>query len=91
MEVYNYNNFGNIIKTYDPDPKVWILGDVRLLHMTYYKKYFLLLASTAAKKCILKNWKSENPPEQRLWINELTSYSTPEKNIIFCEAKTCKL
>ncbi len=63
----------------DPDPKIWVLGDISSLRMTYHEGYFILLASTAAKKCILKNWKSENPPERKHWINELVSYSTPEK------------
>lgn len=66
-------------KHIDPDPKIWILGDISSLRMTYHEGYFILLASTAAKKCILKNWKSANPPERKNWINELLSYSTPEK------------
>ena len=61
------------------DPKLWILGDMSCLNANHYKKYFVLLASTAVKKCILVNWKSENPPSIRHWINELTSYCTPEK------------
>ncbi|CAG5871568.1 unnamed protein product [Menidia menidia] len=63
----------------EPDPKIWILGDVMSLKLNSCKKYFVLLASSAAKKCILKNWKSMEPPNQKHWINELLSYCTPEK------------
>ena len=63
----------------EQDPKLWILGDTSSVKVNYYKKYFILLASTAAKKCILINWKSENSPTVRHWINELVSYCTPEK------------
>ena len=61
------------------DPKVWILGDVNALKINNHIRHFILLASTAGKKCILVNWKSDAPPSQRHWINELTSYCTPEK------------
>ncbi len=47
--------------------------------MSFTKKYFILLMGTGDKRCILQNWKSEFPPSQRQWLNELTSYSTPEK------------
>lgn len=60
------------------DPKLWILGDTSLINVNY-KKYFILLASTAVKKCILINWKSEDSPSLRHWINEIVSYCTPEK------------
>ena len=63
----------------EQDPKLWILGDTSSINVNYYKKYFILLASTAVKKCILINWKSENSPSVRHWINELVSYCTPEK------------
>ena len=63
----------------EQDPKLWILGDTSSVNVNYYKKYFILLASTAVKKCILINWKSENSPTVRHWINELVSYCTPEK------------
>ena len=63
----------------EQDPKLWILGDTTSVNVNYYKKYFILLASTAVKKCILINWKSENSPTVRHWINELVSYCTPEK------------
>ena len=62
-----------------PDPRIWILGDIQGLSLTQHKKYFILLAGTAGKKCILQNWKAENSPSQRHWLNELTSYCTPEK------------
>lgn len=60
------------------DPRVWILGDVNMLKVTKHKKYFISLASTAGKKIILVNWKSENPRSQKHWLNELSS-CTPEK------------
>jgi len=63
----------------EQDPKLWILGDTSSIDVNYYKKYFILLASTAVKKCILINWKSENSPLVKHWINELVSYCTPEK------------
>lgn len=64
------------------DPRIWILGDIQILDVSFTKKHFILLAGTAGKKCILQNWKAEYPPSQRQWLNELTSYSTPEK-IVF--------
>ncbi|MGH0145343.1 UNVERIFIED_CONTAM: hypothetical protein FKN15_028563 [Acipenser sinensis] len=42
---------------------------------------------TAAKKCILVNWKSEHSPSLNQWWRELTSYCTPEK-IIYSVRKT---
>lgn len=63
----------------DSDPKIWMLGDIASLKLLPCKRYFVLLASTAANKCILKNWKSTEPPNQKYWINELLSYCTPEK------------
>lgn len=63
----------------DSDPRIWILGDVASLKVLPCRKYFVLLAATAAKKCILINWKSKEPPNQKHWINELLSYCTPEK------------
>ena len=63
----------------EQDPKLWILGDTSSANVNYYQKYFILLASTAVKKCILINWKSEDSPSLRHWINELLSYCTPEK------------
>lgn len=63
----------------ESDPKLWILGDTGSINVNYHKKYFILLASTAVKKCILLQWKSENSPTLRHWINELASYCTPEK------------
>ena len=61
------------------DPRIWLLGDVDMMNTTFNKDYFVLLASTAAKKIILVNWKSENSPSQKHWLNELASYCTPEK------------
>uniref|UniRef100_A0A668UC86 Reverse transcriptase domain-containing protein n=1 Tax=Oreochromis aureus TaxID=47969 RepID=A0A668UC86_OREAU len=61
------------------DPKLWILGDTGSINVNYHKKYFILLASTAVKKCILLHWKSENSPTLKHWINELVSYCTAEK------------
>ena len=61
------------------DPRIWILGDVTLLNINIHKEYFILLASTAGKKIILVNWKSDKSPSQRHWLNELGSYCTPEK------------
>ena len=61
------------------DPRIWILGDIQGLSLSHHKTYFILLAGTAGKKCILQNWKSESSPSQRHWLNELTSYCTPEK------------
>lgn len=70
----------DIIKHKIPlNPRIWILGDIQALNVSYTKKYFILLASTAGKKCILQNWKAEIPPSHRQWLNELASYSTPEK------------
>ena len=63
----------------EQDPKLWILGDTSSVKVNNYKKDFILLASTVAKKCVLINWKSENSPTVRHWINELVSYCTPEK------------
>ena len=54
------------------------MGDVNLFNVNFNKKYFVSLAS-AAKKIILVNWKSEKSPSQRHWLNELSSYCTPEK------------
>lgn len=31
------------------DPRIWLLGDINLLNITQYKKYFVLLAGTAGK------------------------------------------
>lgn len=62
----------------DSGPRVWILGDVMFLKLNSCRKYFVLLASSAGKKCILKNWKSMEPPNQKHWINELLSYCTTE-------------
>ena len=61
------------------DPKLWILGDTSSINVNCYKKYLISLASTAVKKYTLIDWKSENSPTVRHWINELVSYSTPEK------------
>lgn len=55
----------------------WILGDVASLTLHPSRRHFVLLTSTAAKKCALKNWKSTEP--QKHWINELSSYCTPQK------------
>ena len=63
-----------------PDLRIWILGDMQNLDVRFTKKYFILLAGTAGEKCILQNWTSELPSLQRQWLNELTSYSTPEKS-----------
>ena len=63
----------------EQDPKLWILGDTSSINVNYYNKYFILLVSTAVKKCILTNWKCENSPPVRCWINELVSYCMPEK------------
>ena len=70
------------------DPKIWLLGDVNMLKVTKHKKYFGLLASAAGKKIILVNWKSENPPSQKHWLNELSSYCTPEKILYNVRRKT---
>lgn len=61
------------------DPELWMMGDMRSINARQEKKYLILLAGTAAKKCILTNWKSEDSPSTKQWINELTSYCTPEK------------
>ena len=61
------------------DPRIWLLGDVNLFNVNFNKKYFVSLAGTAAKKVILVNWKSDKSPSQRHWLNELSSYCTPEK------------
>ena len=61
------------------DPRIWLLGDINLFNINFNKKYFISLAGTAAKKVILANWKSEDSPSQRHWLNELSSYCTPEK------------
>ncbi len=59
----------DVIETVIPrDLKIWVLGDVNMLKVT--KHY---------KKIILVNWKSENPPSQKHWLNELSSYCTSEK------------
>lgn len=72
------------------DPKLWILGDTSCV-VNHYKKYFILLASTAVKKCILINWKSEDSLSLRHWINELVSYCKPEKILYHVREKTCNL
>ncbi len=61
------------------DPKVWILGDLNPMNINQYVKHFILLDSTVGKKFTLVNWKSDLPTTQRHWINELTSFCTPEK------------
>ena len=61
------------------DPRIWILGDISLVNVNFHKKYLISLAGTAGKKIILVNWKADNCPSQRHWLNELTSYCTPEK------------
>ena len=72
-----------IIETEIPqDPRLWILGDVSLININSNKEYFLTLTATAAKKVILVNWKSDKSPSQRHWLNELSSYCTPEKNTV---------
>ena len=60
-------------------PRIWILGDISLVNLNFHKKYLISLAGTAGKKIILVNWKADNCPSQRHWLNELTSYCTPEK------------
>ena len=62
------------------DARIAILGDVTMLHhFDAYEKKLILLAVTAAKKCILCHWKSESPPPTKQWWAELISYCTPEK------------
>ena len=61
------------------DPRLWLLDDVNLINVNSNREYFVLLASTAAKKVILVNWKSVNSPSQGHWLNELSSYCTPEE------------
>ena len=53
--------------------------EILIFSMLILSKKYLSLASTAAKKIILVNWKSEKSPSQRHWLNELSSYCTPEK------------
>ncbi len=60
----------------DCDHKIWILVDS--VHFTWAITKAILFC-LQAQKWILKNWKYETPPPPTNWINELVSYSTPER------------
>ena len=62
------------------NPRLSILGDVGAIPDCNRDEIkLILLMMTAAKKCLLVNWKSNDAPSIKQWWRELLTYCTPER------------